>query len=185
MFYNREAVRGWRVVAVPARGHVSNVSAVVLPARGDVPDDAQMPMFSADELAELRQTAHDIKEAARLQLRILQEERRARERRFDATIGSLRGRTIGSLRARRRSARQESFVPYGGWEAFVQHFQQLQRDLRKDVGEKIFKYQIAALEGCDVKTLTRWMEGFGLSAKQWPPMAWDPNEDRPWRPPWG
>jgi hypothetical protein len=161
-------IRAWRVVKLPARGHVFNVSAAVLPVRAGVANHEQMGLF--DEAGGFDQLV----EFARLQLE--------RERlRLERERLRLERRHPRSTRGARRSPRPKhlsSIVEWRTWQGFRDDLQAIERDWRRNNSGEPAKSAIATSKGCIVKTITRTMADYRLRADQWPPSTW-PAEPPP------
>jgi hypothetical protein len=170
------AARWWKIYPLPAhnRGHISNVSAVVLPGHSVGQEDAQLPMFTADELAQWWQTTGDLVELARLELQIIREQRGLFQERL--AMGDQ-----ATPKPRRQSGpRGPVNHAWRTWRGFVLDLQRLQAILdSRDI--KVTKQALSVIGVDSVKTITRAMVAYGLRADQWPPSTWDPNERREWR----
>jgi hypothetical protein len=152
-------IRAWRVVELPARGHVFNVSAAVLPERPGMANHGQMDLFDQvggfDKLVEF----------ARLQL----ERERLRVERERLRLARQKPRP--QPRARRLEHRS-SIVEWRTWRGFRDDLQAIEREWRKNSSGEPTKAAIATSKGCAVKTITRAMDDYHLRHDSWPPTTW-------------
>lgn len=179
--------RAWTIQPLPAKngniGHLSNVSALVLPADYEMPDDWQMPLFPAD-VANLARVAHEQHETAELLLETM--------RTLLATVREQHVRTNGiaessllSLRQANRIATDHTSRPYRPaterhrtWAGFVESMQALEQTA-PELGFKRFTKEVAGQIGSDsARTITRTMQAYELAPTDWPPSTWDATEDR-------
>jgi len=148
--------RIWRVIQLPARGQVFNVSAAVVPERAGVADHEQMEF---DKLLEY----------ARLQLEV--EALRVERERIKASRKHPRSRQREAVQAKPRHV--PSIVEWRTWRGFVRDLQAIEADWRRNNSGEPTKEAIATSKGCIGKTITRTMvETYGLRAEQWPPSTW-------------
>ena len=168
-------VRAWRVVHVPARGQISNVSAFVLPEAWPVVDDErQLPMFSDPgrdlliHVIELQ--AEGLRLIAAANRELLQNAR-------DARRGALHvvPEPDKEPKAKRRHVPQNKELR--DWGSFRAFFQNLERVARHDLHLKpdatVTREQLYTQGGPSPKTITRVMvETYGLTPAQWPPSTW-------------
>jgi hypothetical protein len=161
-------IRAWRVVQLPARGHVFNVSAVVLPERAGVANHNQMDLFDEaggfDKLVEF----------ARLQLereRLRLERERLRLARKSPRPRRLVQRLAGSKHL-------PSIEEWRTWQGFRDDLQAIERAWRRNNSGQPTKLALATAKGCIAKTISRTMADYCLRAVQWPPSTW-PAEPPP------
>jgi hypothetical protein len=149
-------LRAWRVVELPARGHVFNVSAVVLPERAGVANHEQMDLFDEgggfDKLVEF----------ARLQLE--RERLRLERERLRLERKTPRPRHLGK--------HLSSIAEWRTWRGFRDDLLAIERDWRRNNSGEPTKAAIATAKGCIVKTISRTMADYFLKAAQWPPSTW-------------
>ena len=192
MFYYPDVragvVMAWRFVEQVGAGQLSNVSGFVLPEHRVMPDDEDMG--SRDELVhrlldivelqaralsrEAAQHAIDAQNGAAM--RRLQEDPIAFEKFVDQAIGTYQP---PKPKPRHRPHRKE----YRVWRSFRDHFQKLERDIRRDLHlkpeDELSKEVMYANGGEVPRTMTRIMtDTHGLRADQWPPSTWP--EESPW-----
>jgi hypothetical protein len=153
-------LRAWRVVQLPARGQVFNVSAAVLPERAGVPEHEQMDF---DKLLEF----------ARLQLEV-EALRLERERAKAARKNHRAPRPVRRPDpAQARPKHLPSIVEWRVWQGFRDDLQAIEILWRRSNTGEPTKEAIATSKGCIAKTITRTMvETYGLRANQWPPSTW-------------
>jgi hypothetical protein len=161
-------IRAWRVVEMPARGHVFNVSAVVLPERAGVADHKQMDLFEEaggfDKLVEFARLQLE-RERLRLERERLRLERKTpRPRRF--------GRRLAESR------HLPSIEEWRTWQGFRDDLQAIERAWRRNNSGQPTKAAIATAKGCIVKTISRTMADYFLKAAQWPPSTWPAEAPR-------
>ena len=154
-------VRAWRVVRLPAIGHISNVSHVVMPERAGMREDGQQPMLP--ELDKLVEYAKLQVEAQRLKL----EREQAKATRKQA----------------RKNVRHRlpANTKWHTWRGFVLDLQRLQGLLLPE--QRVTRGNLAMLGPDTAETISRAMKGYGVQAMDWPPSTWNPDEPRVYRSP--
>jgi hypothetical protein len=165
-------MRGWRLVAMPANGQISNVSAVVLPEPGPMADDdRQIPMFPGDDPARdllftvIKLQAEGIRTIAAVNQHLLEleKQRLAKRRNGDSDTDN------HVLQPRERELRE--------WHSFRTYFQKREAAYRHDhrmgPDERLTKQMLSSVVGYVPRHITRLMvETHGLLADQWPPSTW-------------
>jgi hypothetical protein len=178
--------RWWEVRRLPASGNISNVSALVLPEAMPVAEHGQMPMFP-DDVRPRPEELRELLEVVRIQARTI--ERLTGKQ--DGTIGSLRGRSIASLRSKaKRGPRGPHLPKLRTWAGCVDYYQELERSIREKrklaADDLVTKKMMYGWGGPQVKTINYHMRGYGLRPDDdWPPSAWKRDDDRIWKPPSG
>jgi hypothetical protein len=162
-------VRAWRVLKLPARAHIFNVSHLVVPA-GDAgmtePHEVQ-----ASFLAELLKLEDKRVEKARLKLR--REELKAERK-------NQRHATPRDTAPRRSNHHLPNNAKFHTWRGFVLEIQRLVGLLEPE--QKVSKENLAMLGPDTATTITRVMKGYGLSPLPFDPMSWNPDEARVYTP---
>jgi hypothetical protein len=136
--------------------------------------DAQLPMWSAQELDDLRQAARSLAEAAQFELQLLREQRqwfqqqvREKNVRQDPT------RSVGGPRPVR--SRKPANERHRTWRGFVETMQELEAHAR-ELDLKPTKRAVCQFGADSPKTVTRTMTDYGLRPDDWPPSGWDPGK---------
>jgi len=121
-------------------------------------------MDEHDLAAYLKATAEALAETTRMQREIAQamQHHLAHSRRAATGLPSHRGPSNPLHRT---------------WRGFVEDLQHLEALAHRE-GLKVSKANVAQFGVDTVKTITRTMEWYGLSAHDWPPSTWDANEPR-------
>jgi hypothetical protein len=184
VFYNFGMIpgvgRGWQTYVLPAWGQISNVAALVLPMAEDERHDAQLPMWSAEEVEDLRQTARDLLAAARLQERIQARMLEQQQQRWQQPFDFIDLRELPTRPpAPRPPTRRKHPVQnprHRTWSGFVQAMQELEGIARRE-GLRLSKRAVCQFGPDSPKTITRTMARYGLRPEDWPPSTWNP--DRP------
>jgi hypothetical protein len=155
-----------------------------------VADHEQLPMFSEDpaEFARLvSETARVQSETARAQTEAMRE--------IAALMRDVLGRTNGRAGPRTRASPPAQSAPpvrdhtgYGPSNARHRTWRSFALDMQRQVdelprGTKPTKTNVASHGQDTVRAINYTMEGYGLSPRDWPPEAWNPEEDRKWRSP--
>jgi len=147
---------------MPARGHVFNVSAVVVPERAGVADHKQMDLFDGsggfDKLVEYARLQLE-RERLRLERERLRHDRQSPRARRPEPADS-------------RPKHLPSILEWRIWQGFRDDLQAIERDWRRNNSGEPTKAAIATCKGCIVKTITRVMLDYRLRADQWPPSTW-------------
>lgn len=169
-----EAVRWWAIHSLPARGQLTNVSALVLPASRPVAEDdrqdRQLPMFEDTRL--LLRTLADLAEG-------LRETARVQRQQQDLLQQQIRRISTATTPSEPRESRPSN-SKWRTWRGFVLDLQALEARVPRRV--KVTKAKLGELGPDSARTISRTMECYGLTVTDWPPSTWNPDEERVYTP---
>jgi hypothetical protein len=164
-------LHGWRVYPLPASGHLSNVSHVVLPVRAGMADHEQVAMFPEDD--------SNLDPREKLLFHVV---------RMQAETVRMQAAAIAALQRANGQQHQAEHHPYGPanpkhrtWRGFVLDLQDIETRIKPP--NRVTRKAVADKAGETDRTLRRSMQGYGLRPDQWPPSTWNPDEDRVWHSP--
>jgi hypothetical protein len=170
-------LRGWKIVELPAKGQIFNVSKLVLPVPMPADDDRQVPMFPDDAIRDLlllaREQARALHEASVVTRELLQNAR-------DARNGHSKRKPDDEPSKKDYVPQRKELRSYASGRAY---FQQLEREVREDLrlkdSDAITPEMLYEAGAPHPKTTDRIMTlTYHLRREQWPPSTWpeEPHE---------
>lgn len=175
------AVSAWRVYPVPARGQISNVSALVLPERMPVVDDSsqerQLPMFPGqdprtDLLIHLLESAVEAVRSLSAINQLLTQ--KAFDPQHTNHAERVPGTEVADAESKPYLPHQKEFREWSTCRAAFEHLEGVVRRQNKlKPADAVTREMFYAAGGPSPKTVHRIMcLRFGLSDEQWPPSTW-------------